>query len=41
LLEHLDGALPAWLAPVQAIVLPIADRQNEAGAEVLAALAQD
>ena len=38
LLEHLDGALPVWLAPVQAIVLPITDRQNEAGAGVLGAL---
>ena len=38
LLEHLDGALPVWLAPVQAIVLPITDRQNEAGQAVLAAL---
>src|ERR1039458_9801628 len=38
LLEHLDGALPVWLAPVQAIVLPITDRQNEAGQGVLAAL---
>jgi threonyl-tRNA synthetase len=26
LLEHTAGALPLWLAPVQAIVLPIADR---------------
>ena len=26
LLEHLAGRLPVWLAPVQAIVLPIADR---------------
>ena len=26
LLEHLNGELPPWLAPVQAIVLPIADR---------------
>ena len=38
LLEHLDGALPVWLAPVQAIVLPITDRQNEAGQAVLGAL---
>ena len=29
LLEHLDGELPAWLAPVQAIVLPICDRHVE------------
>jgi threonyl-tRNA synthetase len=28
LLEHLGGELPLWLAPVQAIVLPIADRHN-------------
>jgi threonyl-tRNA synthetase len=39
LLEHLGGELPAWLAPVQAIVLPIADRQDEAAASVVAALA--
>ena len=26
LLEHFAGELPLWLAPVQAIVLPIADR---------------
>ncbi len=38
LLEHLDGALPAWLAPVQAIVLPITDHQNEAAHTVLQAL---
>jgi threonyl-tRNA synthetase len=40
LLEHLDGHLPVWLSPVQAIVLPITDRQNEAGRRVLEALAQ-
>ena len=38
LLEHLDGALPVWLAPVQAIILPITDHQNEAAAGVLGAL---
>ena len=27
LLEHYAGAFPVWLAPVQAIVLPITDRQ--------------
>jgi threonyl-tRNA synthetase len=26
LLEHLGGELPPWLAPVQAVVVPIADR---------------
>src|SRR5205807_5440731 len=35
LLEHLAGALPVWLAPVQAIVLPIADRHTEYGAAVV------
>ena len=29
LLEHYAGALPMWLAPVQAAVLPIADRHIE------------
>jgi threonyl-tRNA synthetase len=27
LLEHYAGAFPVWLAPVQAVVLPITDRQ--------------
>ena len=34
LLEHLGGELPVWLAPVQAIVLPIADRHDEHAANV-------
>jgi len=29
LIEHYSGAFPLWLAPVQAIVLPIADRHAE------------
>ncbi|HEY5429171.1 MAG TPA: threonine--tRNA ligase [Solirubrobacteraceae bacterium] len=29
LLEHVGGELPVWLAPVQAIVLPIADRHRD------------
>ena len=29
LIEHYAGAFPVWLAPVQAIVLPITDRQSE------------
>lgn len=29
LIELYGGAFPVWLAPVQAIVLPIADRQND------------
>jgi threonyl-tRNA synthetase len=29
LIEHYAGAFPVWLAPVQAVVLPITDRQVE------------
>jgi threonyl-tRNA synthetase len=29
LVEHYAGEFPVWLAPVQAIVLPVADRHNE------------
>jgi threonyl-tRNA synthetase len=34
LLEHTAGELPLWLAPVQAVVLPIADRHNDYANEV-------
>ncbi len=34
LLEHLGGELPVWLAPVQAIVVPIADRHVDYAAAV-------
>ena len=29
LVEHYAGAFPAWLAPVQAVIIPIADRHVE------------
>ena len=29
LVEHYAGAFPLWLAPVQAVVLPIADRHRD------------
>jgi len=38
LIEHYAGDFPLWLAPLQAIVLPIADRHAEAAAGVLAEL---
>jgi threonyl-tRNA synthetase len=38
LLEHYAGELPLWLAPVQAIVLPVADRHNDYAREVEAQL---
>jgi len=34
LIEHYAGAFPAWLAPVQAVVIPIADRHMEYAEEV-------
>jgi threonyl-tRNA synthetase len=34
LIEHYAGELPLWLAPLQAIVLPVSDRFNEYGATV-------
>jgi threonyl-tRNA synthetase len=40
LIEHYAAEFPVWLAPVQAIVLPIADRHGDAAAGVLAALAE-
>lgn len=34
LIEHFDGAFPVWLAPVQAVVIPIADRHIEFSEQV-------
>lgn len=34
LIEHYGGAFPVWLAPVQAVVIPIADRHLEYANEV-------
>ena len=34
LIEHYAGALPLWLAPVQVVVLPIADRHKEAAEDL-------
>ncbi|HEX5322737.1 MAG TPA: threonine--tRNA ligase [Capsulimonadaceae bacterium] len=38
LIEYYAGAFPAWLAPVQTIVLPIADRHHEYANQVASAL---
>lgn len=35
LTEHLQGAFPTWLAPVQAVIIPIADRHQDYGKKVL------
>jgi threonyl-tRNA synthetase len=34
LIEHYAGAFPVWLAPVQAVVLPITDKQNDYAQQV-------
>jgi threonyl-tRNA synthetase len=41
MLEHYGGELPLWLAPVQAIVLPVSDRFNAYGASVRERLRAD
>ena len=38
LVEHFAGAFPLWVAPVQAVIIPIADRHLEAAAELAAVL---
>ena len=38
LIEHYAGAFPVWLAPVQAVVIPIADRHLDYAEQVLAQL---
>ena len=40
LIEHYDGAFPTWLAPVQAQIIPIAERHNEYDRRVGATLAE-
>jgi len=34
LIEHYGGRFPVWLAPVQAAILPVADRHNDYASEV-------
>ena len=38
LIEHYAGALPCWLSPVQATVVPVADRHTEYAESVQAAM---
>ena len=40
LIEHFAGAFPLWLAPVQAVVLPLADRHADAARAVVRRLAE-
>jgi threonyl-tRNA synthetase len=36
--EHFAGAFPFWVAPVQAVLVPIADRHNDAARELAGVL---
>ena len=38
LIEHFAGAFPLWVAPVQAVVIPIADRHVDAARELAGVL---
>jgi threonyl-tRNA synthetase len=38
IIEHYAGAFPVWLAPVQVMIIPIADRHQEYANKVLEAL---
>ena len=38
--EHFAGAFPLWLAPVQAVIIPIADRHADAADELAGVLRQ-
>ena len=39
-IEHFAGAFPVWLAPVQAVVIPVADRHLDYAHRVQAELAE-
>ena len=41
LVEHYAGAFPSWLAPVQAKVLPVADRFNDYALQVVGRLKEE
>jgi threonyl-tRNA synthetase len=40
IIEHFAGAFPVWMSPIQAMVVPIGERQFEYAEEVFAALKQ-
>jgi len=41
LIEHYSGAFPVWLAPVQAMIIPIADRHSDYAHRIRQELQQD
>jgi threonyl-tRNA synthetase len=40
LIEHYAGAFPLWLAPVQVVVIPIAERHHDYGRKVMSLLTE-
>ena len=38
LIEHFGGAFPVWLSPVQAVVIPISDKQNTYANSIISTL---
>jgi threonyl-tRNA synthetase len=41
LIEHYAGAFPVWLAPVQAVIIPIADRHLEYARQICSELVEE
>ncbi|MBS3943710.1 MAG: threonine--tRNA ligase, partial [Dethiobacter sp.] len=41
LIEHYAGAFPVWLAPVQAVVIPLTERHHDYGHKVMATLKEN
>ncbi len=41
LVEHFAGAFPAWLAPLQAVIVTVADRQNDYARQLEESLRQE
>ncbi len=38
ILEHFDGALPAWLSPIQVAIIPIGEKHNEYAKKLVSSL---
>lgn len=41
LVEHYSGAMPLWLAPVQAVVIPVNEQQSDYAKKIVAAMKQN
>jgi len=40
LIEHYGGAFPVWLSPIQVMIVPITEKQNEYGEKIMSQLQQ-